>query len=86
LFTWTYVRWDFGPLFNLHGPYIAALIEFDEAPNLRFATNLVDCKPEDLQIGMPLEVVFHRVNDKIVMPLFKPVNHALSYGNDKEGK
>jgi uncharacterized OB-fold protein len=73
LFTWTCVRWNLGPLFTLRGPHIVALVEFDDAPDLYLVTNLVDCQPEEVYIGMPLEVVFQRVNDKLTMPLFKPI-------------
>ena len=50
-----------------------ALVEFDEAPELYLTTDLVECRPEDIYIGMPLEVVFQRVNDRLTMPLFKPM-------------
>ena len=73
LFTWTYVRWDLGSLFQVQGPYIVALAEFDDAPDVRLVANLVDCQPDEVYIGMPLEVVFQQVNDKLTMPLFKPM-------------
>jgi uncharacterized OB-fold protein len=73
LFTWTCVRWKLLPLSNIPIPYIVALVEFDEAPNLYLTTNLVECQPEDIYIGMPLEAVFQQVGDKITMPLFKPM-------------
>lgn len=50
------------------------LVEFDEAPGHYLVSNLVECNPEDVHIGMPLEVTFQRVNDKLTMPLFKPIN------------
>jgi uncharacterized OB-fold protein len=50
-----------------------ALVEFEEAPGLYLVSNLVGCQPEEVYIGMPLEVVFQRVNDKLTMPLFKPI-------------
>ena len=57
---------------------IVALVEFDEAPDLFLATNIVDCEPGDIYIDMPLEVVFQRVNDVVTMPLFKPVKNIIS--------
>lgn len=72
LFSWTCVRRPLGSLFAIRGPYIVALVEFDEAPHLRLVSNIVDCLPEDIYIGMPLEVVFQQVNDKLTIPLFKP--------------
>ncbi len=72
LFTWTCVRQNLTQIFAVRGSYIVALVAYDEAPNLRLTTNIVECKPEDLHIGMPLEAVFQKVDDKITMPLFKP--------------
>ena len=72
LFSWTCVRRDLGPLFAIRGPHIIGLVEFDEAPDLRLVTNLVDCQPEEVYVGMPLEAVFQRVNDNVTLPLFKP--------------
>jgi uncharacterized OB-fold protein len=72
LFTWTCVRWKLGPIFEIRGPHIVALAEFEEAPYLYLVSNLVDCQPEDVRIGMPLEIVFQKVNDRLTMPLFKP--------------
>jgi len=54
------------------------LVEFDEAPGFYLTSDLVECRPEDVSIGMPLEVVFQRVNDKITMPLFKPTDDRQS--------
>jgi uncharacterized OB-fold protein len=73
LFSWTCVRQDLTQVFTIRGPYIVAMVEFDEAPHLYFTSNLVDCPPEDVHIGMPLEAVFQKVDDKITMPLFKPM-------------
>jgi uncharacterized OB-fold protein len=50
-----------------------AYVEFDEAPGVRLITNLIDCRLEDTYIGMPVEVIFQRINDDITMPLVKPL-------------
>lgn len=73
LFTWTYVIHRNLPIVAIRGPLIVILVEFDEAPDLYLTSNLVDCQPDDVYIGMPLEVIFQRVNDKLTMPLFKPM-------------
>jgi uncharacterized protein len=69
--TWTYVVYPVG-IFATIGPRIVALVEFDEAPDCHLATNLVDCKDEEIYVGMPLEVVFQKINDRLTMPLFRP--------------
>jgi uncharacterized protein len=71
VYSWTHVTYPFG-IFKTIGPRIVAMIEFDEAPDLYLASNLVECTPEEVEIGMPLEVVFQKVNDEVTMPLFRP--------------
>ena len=77
LYSWSVVKMN-SPMWNVgqqksDEQRIVGLIEFEEAPNLYLASNIVECTPEDVYIDMPLEVVFQRVNDKVTMPLFKPV-------------
>jgi uncharacterized OB-fold protein len=35
-------------------------------------SNLVDCDPRDVAIGMPIEVVFRKMSDEITLPYFRP--------------
>jgi uncharacterized protein len=57
-----------------HVPYVAALIEADGAPAIRFVSNLVDCDLNDVAVGMPVRVVFHRVNERFTLPLWAPAD------------
>ena len=43
----------------------------DEQDDVRLTTNLVDVEPDDVRIGMPVEVVFEH-NDDVYLPLFRP--------------
>lgn len=52
-------------------PYVYALVELEEGP--LFSTNIVGCKPEDVKIGMPVEVVFDDKPAGFTLPKFKPV-------------
>jgi uncharacterized OB-fold protein len=54
-------------------PYSIAVVELEEGP--RMMTNIVETPqtPEALQLDMPLEVVFERLNEDIALPLFRPV-------------
>jgi uncharacterized OB-fold protein len=52
-------------------PYVLALVDMEEG--IRVMTNIVDCKPEEVKIGMDVEVVFRDVTDEISMPMFRPV-------------
>jgi uncharacterized OB-fold protein len=53
-------------------PYAIAVVELAEGP--RLMTNIVDCPqtPEALQLDMPLEVSFKRLDDQITLPVFRP--------------
>jgi uncharacterized OB-fold protein len=53
-------------------PYCIAIVEIDEDPSVRFTTNIVNCPPEDVAIGMPVRVVFEQ-HDDVYIPLFEPV-------------
>jgi uncharacterized OB-fold protein len=35
-------------------------------------TNVVDCTPEQVKIGMPVEVVFDDVTPQVTLPKFRP--------------
>ena len=43
-----------------------------EQPGLRLVSELVECSPEDVTVGMPVEVVWEDVTDEVTLPLFKP--------------
>src|SRR5262245_7733243 len=43
---------------RLLAPYTIAIVELAEEPGLRLLTNIVDCPPDEVRIGMPVEVVF----------------------------
>ena len=54
-------------------PYAIAVVELEEGP--RMMTNIIDCPqtPEALQLDMPVEVAFQKLDDEITLPLFRPV-------------
>lgn len=57
---------------NLKTLYVLALVALAEQPDVRLATNIEGCAPEDVFIGMPVRVFFEQAGD-IWVPLFKPV-------------
>lgn len=54
---------------TLPPPYVIAVIELDEEPDLRLTTRLIDIEPEDVTIGMRVAVRFEHVDD-VWLPLF----------------
>ena len=55
-------------------PYVVAIVELEEGWHM--LTNLVDCAPEDVAIGLPVEVDFRAVSDEISLPCFRPRRNA----------
>ena len=51
-------------------PYTVAIIQLNEGP--RMESNITDCKGEDIQIDMPVELYFDDVTDDVTLPKFKP--------------
>jgi uncharacterized OB-fold protein len=53
-------------------PYAIAVVQLDEGP--RLMTNIIDCPqtPEALRLDMKLQVAFHKLDDEITLPLFRP--------------
>jgi uncharacterized OB-fold protein len=47
------------------------VVELDEGP--RLATWVTAIAPEDLQIGMAVELWFDDVSDEVTLPKFKPI-------------
>jgi uncharacterized OB-fold protein len=62
------------PPFNTRLPYVAAQVDLEEG--LRITTNIVQCPHRELQIGMPVTVVFESISDEVVVPVFRPAADA----------
>lgn len=52
-------------------PWVVAIVELEEQPDVRLMTNLVGIDPDDVAIGMPVQVVFED-HDPVFVPLFEP--------------
>jgi uncharacterized protein len=52
-------------------PYVIAIITIEEQDDVRLMTNIVGCEPDDVHVGMPVEVTFDEHED-VWLPLFKP--------------
>lgn len=56
---------------GLPAPYVVAQVAVEEDPRVRLTTNAVQCDPDELELGMRMEVVFEQVQDAW-LPLFRP--------------
>jgi uncharacterized OB-fold protein len=51
-------------------PYVVAIVQLEEGWHM--LTNLVDCDPAEVVMGMAVEVVFRTASDDITLPFFRP--------------
>lgn len=61
--------------------YVIAWVAIDEQPDVRLTTNLVEIDEDDVEIGMPVKVVFEQVGDDVYLPLFTPARSAAPAGS-----
>ena len=60
---------------DLPPPYVVAQVAIVEDPRVRLTTNIVDCDPDDLEMGQTVAVQFDKAEDKVGtvwLPVFKP--------------
>jgi uncharacterized OB-fold protein len=72
--TFTVVRQSPEPYFQAKVPYVVAMIDLDEGPRLLSA--LVDCAVDAVRIGMSVAVAFIDGDDRLGLPVFRPVDVA----------
>jgi len=72
LYSWTVVERALAPAFEDKVPYIIGLVEFDDAPGVRFVTDIVGARPEVLAIDMAVEAVIRPTNEPMPTVPFRP--------------
>jgi len=68
--TYTVITRAVSEAYAADAPYVIALIRLEEGPKMM--SNVVECDPESLAVGMPVEVVFDKWSDEITIPKFRP--------------
>jgi uncharacterized OB-fold protein len=68
LFTWTVATRAIHPSFEVDVPYASVVVEMEEG--VRLLSMVVDCPPDELTVGMPLEVVLDAVTPEVTLPKF----------------
>ncbi len=69
VFSWTVAERPMHPAFRDDAPYAPVIIEMEEG--VRLVTEMLDCPPDELEIGMPVELVLDHVTPEITLPKFK---------------
>jgi len=57
-------------------PYVVAMVQLEEGPLIY--GNVTDCEPEDVHVGMPVEVWFTKIDDAVAIPSWRPRGAATS--------
>ena len=58
---------------GLDPPYVIAIVEIEEQPDVRLMTNIVNCEVDRVEIGMRVTVTFEEHED-VWIPLFEPAS------------
>ena len=74
IWSWTVIHQALDPAVADQLPYNLVEIELIEQDGLRLTSNLINCKSDEIEIGMPVEVVFEEINSDILLPRFKLSN------------
>jgi uncharacterized OB-fold protein len=80
IYSYTVIHYSTIAPFREMLPYIVAWIDLEE--NVRVTSNIVECTPDLVHVGMPVEVVYERVTDEVTLPKFRPL---MSYNASLEG-
>lgn len=68
VYTFVITRQPVNPAFVGRLPWAVVDVELEEGVHM--ISNLIDCDPEEIEIGMDVTVVFEEVNDEITLPKF----------------
>jgi uncharacterized protein len=71
VYSFTIARQSFHQKVDDSIPYVIAVIALDDAPT-RLLSNVVGIDPDEVHIGLPVEVVWDDVSDDVAIPRFMP--------------
>jgi uncharacterized protein len=69
VYSFTVNHYPFNP--RVAVPYVVALVELVEQEGLRLPTNIIDCDPSGVHIGLRVRVAFEEDGD-VWAPVFRP--------------
>jgi uncharacterized OB-fold protein len=80
VYTYTVNEREWAPGVEL--PYVIAIVQLDEQPDLRLMTNIIECPSSQVAIDMPVQVEFREQGD-VYAPVFRPAKPPPSGAADK---
>ncbi|MGI5167867.1 OB-fold domain-containing protein [Spirillospora sp. CA-253888] len=69
---YSYVVHHHPPVPGRTPPYVVAVVELEEG--VRVVGNVNGCPPEDVHVGMPVRLVFERMDDELTLPQWTPAD------------
>ncbi len=75
VFSFVVMHQVYHPAFAERVPYVVADVKLDEGP--RIISNVIDCEPAQVAIGMPVIVDFERLDTAVgspALPVFRPAD------------
>lgn len=69
VFTFTVNQHAYNP--QVPPPYVIAIVQLEEQEDLRIVTNIVNCDPDKVEIGMSVRVAFEQ-HGEFYVPVFEP--------------
>ena len=70
IFSYYVMHQIYHPGFAAEVPYAVVVVELEEGA--RLVSNMLECPPAELRIGMPVEVAFDDVTPEVTLPKFRP--------------
>jgi uncharacterized protein len=70
VYSFIIVRRPMDPSWEKDVPYVVADILLEQG--VKMISNVIGCKPEDVKIGMKVDVVFDDITENDTLPKFKP--------------
>jgi hypothetical protein len=67
---YSYVVHHHPPVPGRTPPFVVAVVELPEG--VRVVGNVIDCAPEEVRIGTPVELTFQRMDDELTLPQWRP--------------
>ena len=72
VFSYNVMHQVYHPGFATEVPYAVVVVKLDEGAKM--ISSLVGVAPQDIRIGMRVEVVFEDVSDEVTLPKFRPAD------------
>jgi hypothetical protein len=70
VFSYTIIHHPVHPALAESVPYNVILVELPDAGSVRLISNLVDVPPDEVRVGLEVEVVFEDVGHDVTLPRF----------------